>query len=761
MQKNRHKLLDTKIQIPDVQRDFLKRESLLDELAESKEKILILNATIGYGKTVLMLQYAKRSGNYCAWYHLDPLDNEVSTFIQYLVQSLQRALGDFVFDVAQYLEAEEIQVLQMTRELLMELTEYVSGVPEQKIYFVLDDFQVLENPEIFVILENLFKYANEQFQFFIATKSAVPDFLLKYVMSGQGKIINSQNLSFQEHEVYDVMYHVLSKEEAESYAKMVWKNMEGWPAGVMFAALYLRHRGNRRQQVDWEHISHESLVHNYITYELFKELPYEIQSFLLKTSFAVELSPKLCNEICAITNSGGILKYLFQENLFILHIGEKKGYYRYHSLFREFLKERAGWQMGREVSKKLACYYMKQHEMQVAAMYALEAEEPELLLVIVEKEGILMFREGKRKLVEKYLHYLEKIQAAWTPEVWYVAAVCAYWKGRIEEARQNLSTACNADPAYTVFSVLYEGAMQVEQGNEAEGEVLLRKACHHLIQKNKDLPPLSEKAREFAENIWKEEIDWKNKKAKKPVFLSCFGKFKVSIPQKEKEISWRTRKAMELFAYLADLEGKPVERRVLLEQLWPENPPNNAVAMLHNMIYSIRKELSACEGLEELIQYKNRQYSLDMSLVESDLEKVKRFCTLAEQGKTEELWAEKEELQNYWGIYLEEIDGSWCTARRAYFERSYGKVCRMLAADCEKRQDFETAALLWRACMEADRYSDEAIVGLIRIYGRLNERSQMKKIYESAKKLYREELGLELGEEVEKIYEESIKKGGK
>lgn len=761
MQKRSYKLLETKIQIPDVQKDFLKREFLLDELAEYQEKLLVLHATIGYGKTVLMSQYVKRSRNFCAWYHLDPLDNEVSTFIQYLVQSLQRALGDFVFDVKQYLEAEEIQVLQMTRELVMELTEYISGMPEQKMYFVLDDFHVLENPEIFEILENLLKYTNDQIQFFIATKSAVPDFLIKYMMSGQGKIINSQNLSFQEHEVYDVLYHVLSKGEAESYAKMVWQNMEGWPAGVMFAALYLRQRGNRRQQVEWEHISHESLVHNYITYELFKGLPYELQSFLLKTSFAMELSPMLCNEICGITNSSGILKYLFQENMFILHVGDKKGCYRYHSIFREFLREQAGEQMGREVRKTLALYYMKHHEMQVAAKYALEAEEPELLLFIVEKEGILMFREGKRKLVEKYLHYLENIQPAWTPEVWYVAAVCAYWKGRIEEVRQNLNMACNADSAYAVFSVLYEGAMQIELGNEEAGEVLLRKACYHLIQKNKDLPLLSEKAMEFAEKIWKEEIDEKNKKAQKPVLVSCFGKFKVSIPQKKKEISWRTRKAMELFAYLADLEGKPVERRVLLEQLWPENPPNNAVAMLHNMIYSIRKELSDCNGLEELIQYKNRQYSLNMSLVESDLEKVKRFCTLAEQGKTEELWAEKEEVLHFWGIYLEEIDDSWCTARRAYFERSYGKVCRMLAADCEKREDFETAALFWRAYMEADRYSEEAIAGLIRVYGKLNERGQMKKIYESAKKLYREELGLELGEEVEKIYKESIKKGGK
>lgn len=754
MQKNRQKLLEAKIQIPNVQKDFLKRELLLNELAESKENILVLHATIGYGKTVLMSQYIKSSKNFCAWYHLDSLDNEVSIFIQYFVQSIKNALGDFVFHIERYLGTEEISVLQIIRELVIELTEYISGIPEQKLYIVLDDFQVLENPEIFQILEALLNDTNEQVQFLVATKSAVPDFLMKYMIRGQGKMIDFHRLSFKKEEAYDMLERILSKEEADNYTQVVWENMEGWPAGVMFSALYLHQKENQKQKIKWEHISRESLVHNYITYELFKGLHYEIQDFLLKTSFAMELSPNICNEICGITNAESILKYLLQENMFILHIGEKKGSYRYHSIFRSFLNERAGERIRREVSEKLALYYMKYQEMQIAAKYALEADKPELLLIVVEKQGLSMFHEGKRKLVETYLHHLKKIQNEWTPEVWYVAAVCAYWNGEIEETRKNLDTAYKMDAKYGIFLALYEGFMQKEQ----DKEVLVRKACYYLVQKKKELPPLPEKEKVFLEKIWKEEWEKEHKKLQKPIRISCFGKFQVTIVSKGKEISWRTRKAKELFAYLVDLEGKPVERRVLLQQLWEENAPNNAVAMLHNMIYSIRKELSDCKGLEELIQYRNRQYSLDMSLIETDLEKVKHFCDLAEQGKVEELWAEKEELLHFWGIYLEEIDGSWCAARRAYFERTYGKVCRILALDCEKRNDFETAALLWRAYMEADRYSEEAIAGLLRVYGMLNERTQMKKIYESAKQVFKEELGLELSREIINIYE---KMGGK
>ena len=60
--------------------------------------------------------------------------------------------------------------------------------------------------------------------------------------------------------------------------------------------------------------------------------------------------------------------------------------------------------------------------------------------------------------------------------------------------------------------------------------------------------------------------------------------------------------------------------------------------------------------------------------------------------------------------------------------------------------------------MEADRYSEEAVAGLIRAYGGLGERKQVKKVFETAKKLFLEELGLELGSEVLQAYEEGMGK---
>ena len=245
--------------------------------------------------------------------------------------------------------------------------------------------------------------------------------------------------------------------------------------------------------------------------------------------------------------------------------------------------------------------------------------------------------------------------------------------------------------------------------------------------------------------------------SRKLLRISCFGKFRVVISKTGKEISWRTRKALELFAYLVDLEGKSVERRVLLEQLWPDNAPNSEVAMLHNMIYSIRKELRSQPELKNLIQYKGHKYCLDTSLIEVDLESKKHICKLAEMGKAGELYEHREKLLNPWGAYLREVDGTWCMARRTYFERTYGKACSLLAAYCRERKDFETEAFCWSAYMAADRYSEEAVAGLLRCYADMGERHQMQQVFESAQKIFREEIGIELSTEIVRIYQQGLK----
>ena len=679
---DRNRKLESKILIPDMQKEYEQRELLLSELQQEQGKLLVLHATIGYGKTVLMSQFARLPENICAWYHLDVLDNQPVTFIQYLIRSLSRVLDGFELDEEYYVGITPDSFSQFVRDLIVEIEESLESMAaSRRLVLVLDDFQVIDNPEIFKILEELLDHTGGYFTLMAATKGAVPDFFTKYFMRSQGVIIETERLSFREQEVSHFLGAMLPGKEAERYANMIWSNMEGWPAGVMFAALYLRRLGCFELDVEWESITQESMVQNYIAYELYKGLPYDIQQFLLNTSFAEELQPDLCNDICGIENARGILQYLLQENLFILRIGGKSGSYRYHSMFRSFLNDRVSQEQRQEIYKKMAGYYLRHQDPDVAARYAMLSGKPEILITVLEKYGLLFLGEGKRKTVSEYLQRLEEGGVEFTP-----------------------------------------GLMKVKDALERLGEE-----------------------------------DGTGEK-KKLLTVSCFGKFRVEISRTGKEISWRTRKALELFACLIDREGKPVERRALLEQLWPDNAPNNSVAMLHNMIYSIRKELSSQPELAGLIQYRNHQYYLDTSQMVIDLERKKEICRLAEASDAEALYARREEILTPWGVYLAEVDGTWCMARRVYFERCYGKACSLLADYCRKQGDHETEEACWTAYVASDRYSEEAVTGLMRCYVQSGNRHQIKRVFESSQKIFREELGVDLSAETVRVYEQAMRK---
>ena len=52
----KQQILESKILIPDIRKEYEQREKLLSELEGKEGKLLVLRTTIGYDKTVLLSQ---------------------------------------------------------------------------------------------------------------------------------------------------------------------------------------------------------------------------------------------------------------------------------------------------------------------------------------------------------------------------------------------------------------------------------------------------------------------------------------------------------------------------------------------------------------------------------------------------------------------------------------------------------------------------------------------------------------------------------
>ncbi len=233
--------------------------------------------------------------------------------------------------------------------------------------------------------------------------------------------------------------------------------------------------------------------------------------------------------------------------------------------------------------------------------------------------------------------------------------------------------------------------------------------------------------------------------------VTFFGTFHAFFTEDGKELTWRTKKGSELFAYLLHMRGAAVERKTLLRELWQEDIPNSAVAMLHNMLYNLRKEL-ANYNLDQIIQYRNKKYMMDTSVIESDIDVIQEAAKYVERGKADRLIEKRALFDTYWGRYLEDMDSKWIEEEQEYFERIYERGCIMIAACLMENGSFDEAVRYLKNALLVNNYSEAAMKQLLECYKGMGDFNSIKRQYSEFCRTLEDELGISPGNELEKIY---------
>src|SRR6266540_5014958 len=85
-----------KVQRPPLRRETLRRERLIDWLrVKIHNRVVLVTAEAGYGKTTLLADFARHSRRPTMWYRLDAEDRNWVSFIHYLVAAGREIQPDF------------------------------------------------------------------------------------------------------------------------------------------------------------------------------------------------------------------------------------------------------------------------------------------------------------------------------------------------------------------------------------------------------------------------------------------------------------------------------------------------------------------------------------------------------------------------------------------------------------------------------------------------------------------------------------------
>ncbi len=319
-----------------------------------------------------------------------------------------------------------------------------------------------------------------------------------------------------------------------------------------------------------------------------------------------------------------------------------------------------------------------------------------------------------------------------------------YYSGEYEKMEQAFNRADSMfgkENRYSTLRKLYNGLLRYEKKPELYAENVLS-AASWLRSHEIPMPFLYRRELDIYDEITARQEEKSDEK--QLLYISRFGTLQLSAGSKHTEIQCKTRRSHELIAYMLEHGDKPIGRDELLNAFWYDDMPANAVAMLHNMIYHLRRELSAF-GLENIIRYKNKYYTLDTGYICEDDRDIIEVCEASESGNTDIISSHEELLRQYWGAYLGNTDILWANEKREYYDRCYINACNTLSGICRAEGRYEDALLFLKNAYRLDPYSEQLISELLECYSALGKPDKARLCYEEYARRLDEEFGTRPG----------------
>lgn len=330
-------LLRTKISIPQIPSGFVTRSRLTEKVHRGvKGALVLVAAPAGFGKTHLLLEWAKETDLPVAWLTLDSNDNDLNRFFRYLLgslQILQAGLGD---EALIYTQSSTGDGLEAGLTLLINELSALSN----EISLVLDDFQVIENPLVLKGIGFLLQYLPANLHLVIASRSE-PEINLAFLRAKNQLVeIDADDLRFTDEEVDKYFQLVVGLHLPSETIQTLEKHTDGWITPLQMAAISLNKQADAAT-----FLSNLQGKAHYLTGFLAEEIldrqPEEIRQFLLRSSILESMTGPLCESVVNPDAQPGygavLLNQLEHNHLFITALDEKHEWFRYHPLFSDFL----------------------------------------------------------------------------------------------------------------------------------------------------------------------------------------------------------------------------------------------------------------------------------------------------------------------------------------------------------------------------------------------------------------------------------------
>lgn len=321
--------------IPAMNKNIIRRKSLLDKLDQIKEsRLALVSAPAGYGKTTAVFDWLNHCEMPFVWLSLNEYNTSPSAFWKAIYRALDNIIPGISHNSEYILATPEL----LHANVQINLFSDAIAAAGQEFVFVLDDVHLISDPIILKGLSYFIDYMPANLHLILISRTEPELEFAKYRIKWQMRIIDKEDLRFHKDDIlrfYQARGLLLKDDEVQRLETYT----EGWAASLVAVAMTME-KDHKRPLTTAELHALNGDINRYLRDDVISGWPEEKWTFAMQTSILDMLSEAVCNAVTGEENAGRMLTELYKDNGFLTLLDSRGNEYRFHHLFRDFASKR-------------------------------------------------------------------------------------------------------------------------------------------------------------------------------------------------------------------------------------------------------------------------------------------------------------------------------------------------------------------------------------------------------------------------------------
>jgi LuxR family transcriptional regulator, maltose regulon positive regulatory protein len=399
---------------------------------------ILVHGPAGYGKTVLLTQAfndLRESGQAVSWMSLSPHDNVPTVLAEKFILSVRAVLPQFGEAALGWIRlGSTLKTSALATLLTNEMHSHKAS-----LRLFIDGLDNTNDVEARVLLNLILSSAPDDVQFTVSSRGDPLRILeLQDETARDGvRVIGPWDLPFDRAESADVLGAMGAAIDGDDLSQIL-DCCEGWPAyfGLNARAL-CSHTPQNGPAGLIERTTHQA--NTYLKARVFEPESEEVRAFLVSTAMLDDMSPQLCDAVCASHGNGLLLQDVARRGLFCSAQDGRDEWYRYHGLFRRFLlglsdsvAKRNGW--------IVATAWCAEHARPADAVrYALASGNRALFTQTLDDQALAIWNAGDYRTLIYYIEHLSRTELCILPKLacYRVLLLMVLW--HVDDVRHTLA----------------------------------------------------------------------------------------------------------------------------------------------------------------------------------------------------------------------------------------------------------------------------------------------------------------------------------